>query len=59
MTSAFYGKAQGVVIAFDVTNRESFNALSTWIHDVREVTIHSYFSFYYTLIYIFYLFIKH
>ena len=62
MTSAFYGKAQGVVIAFDVTNRESFNALSTWIHDVREVNysiILSYFSFYYTLIYIFYLFIKH
>mmetsp|Transcript_12434 Transcript_12434/g.20827 ORF Transcript_12434/g.20827 Transcript_12434/m.20827 type:complete len:209 (+) Transcript_12434:51-677(+) len=36
MTSAFYGKAQGVVIVFDVTDRETFNALPTWIHDIRE-----------------------
>ena len=37
MTSAFYGKAQGVVIAFDITDRETFNALPSWIHDIREV----------------------
>lgn len=40
MTSAFYAKAQGVVITFDVTDRETFNALPSWIHDIREV--HSY-----------------
>jgi Ras-related protein Rab-2A len=39
MTSAFYAKAQGVVIAFDVTMRETFNALSNWIHDIREVLL--------------------
>lgn len=38
MTSAFYGKAQGVVIVFDITDRETFNALPSWIHDVREVS---------------------
>ena len=37
MTSAFYGKAQGVVIVFDITDRETFNALPSWIHDIREV----------------------
>mmetsp|Transcript_29586 Transcript_29586/g.65596 ORF Transcript_29586/g.65596 Transcript_29586/m.65596 type:complete len:143 (+) Transcript_29586:440-868(+) len=36
MTSAFYSKAQGVVIVFDVTDRETFNALPSWIHDVKE-----------------------
>jgi GTPase SAR1 family protein len=39
MTSAFYGKAQGVVIVFDITDRETFNALPSWIHDVREVGV--------------------
>jgi GTPase SAR1 family protein len=37
MTSAFYSKAQGVVVAFDVTQRSSFDALQSWIRDVRQV----------------------
>lgn len=37
MTSAFYSKAQGIVIVFDITNRESFKALPSWIRDIREV----------------------
>jgi GTPase SAR1 family protein len=52
MTSAFYGKAQGVVIVFDITDRETFNALPSWIHDVREVGVlphtHSVHSLKYT-----------
>lgn len=37
MTSAFYSKAQGVVVAFDVTQRSTFESLTSWIRDVREV----------------------
>jgi len=34
MTAAFYNKAQGVVLAFDVSQRDTFQSLSTWIADV-------------------------
>ena len=37
MTSAFYNRAQGIVITFDVGNLNSFLALSNWIKDVNEV----------------------
>lgn len=37
MTAAFYGKAQGVVITFDVSQRSTFEALQSWINDVRDV----------------------
>lgn len=37
MTAAFYNKAQGVIITFDVTQKESFKALPAWIDDVRKV----------------------
>jgi GTPase SAR1 family protein len=37
MTSAFYSKAQGVVVAFDVSQRSSFDSLTSWINDVRMV----------------------
>ncbi len=40
MTSAFYNKAQGVVITFDVTQRDSFTSLPNWIRDVRSVSIY-------------------
>eukprot|EP01036_Dinobryon_divergens_P023355 gene23355-31692_t len=36
MTAAFYNKAQGVIIAFDVTQKESFQALPMWIDDVKK-----------------------
>lgn len=35
MTSAFYSKAQGVIVTFDVTQRDSFDAVSNWIRDVN------------------------
>ena len=40
MTSAFYNKAQGVAITFDVTQRDSFTSLPNWIRDVRSVSIY-------------------
>lgn len=40
MTAAFYNKAQGVAITFDVTQRESFKALESWITDVKQVSSH-------------------
>ena len=36
MTAAFYNRAQGVIVAFDVTNPESFLSLGTWINDVKR-----------------------
>lgn len=37
MTSAFYSRAQGVIISFDVSQRESFNSIPNWIRDIRKV----------------------
>lgn len=45
MTSAFYNKAQGVIIAFDVTQKSTFLALPIWLADVRKV-IKECFRFY-------------
>lgn len=36
MTSAFYSKAQGVVLTFDVCQRDSFLSLPSWIKDIRR-----------------------
>ncbi len=38
MTSAFYSKAQGVVVTFDVSERDTFLALPSWIRDIRMVS---------------------
>jgi GTPase SAR1 family protein len=37
MTSAFYSKAQGIIVCFDVSQKESFLALPAWIRDIRRV----------------------
>jgi small GTP-binding protein len=36
MTAAFYNKAQGVMLVFDVRQRESFLSLPRWIEDIRR-----------------------
>jgi len=36
MTSAFYVRAQGVILAFDVRQRDSFTSLSKWLDDIRR-----------------------
>jgi Ras-related protein Rab-1A len=37
MTSAFYNKAHGIILVFDVSQEESFRSLTTWIRDIRRV----------------------
>jgi GTPase SAR1 family protein len=37
MTSAFYGRAQGVVLTFDVGQRDTFLALDNWLRDIKQV----------------------
>ena len=36
MTAAFYNKAQGVILTFDVMQRESFDVLPQWIEDIKR-----------------------
>lgn len=35
MTSAFYNKAHGVILTFDVTQPDTFNSLDAWYKDIR------------------------
>ncbi len=42
MTSAFYSKAQGIIVCFDVSQKESFQALPGWIRDIRRVRVNDY-----------------
>eukprot|EP01039_Chlorochromonas_danica_P007589 gene7589-8389_t len=37
MTSAFYSRAQGIAITFDVGLRYSFEALPSWIKEINEI----------------------
>eukprot|EP01031_Cornospumella_fuschlensis_P031960 gene31960-38643_t len=37
MTAAFYSRAQGIVITFDVGLRCSFEALGSWIREIHEI----------------------
>ena len=36
MTSAYYSRAQGVVLVFDVSQRSSFDELLSWVNDVKD-----------------------
>lgn len=36
MTPIFYRGAHGAIIAFDVTNRESFNCATKWFQEMKE-----------------------
>lgn len=36
MTSAFYTRAQGVIVVFDVTSRQSFEGVKAWVKEIRE-----------------------
>ena len=37
MTSAFFGKAQGALVVFDVSDRNSFENLGGWIDEIQKV----------------------
>lgn len=34
ITSSYYRRAQGIIVVYDVANRESFDALSKWFGDL-------------------------
>lgn len=36
ITSSYYKGSNGVIIVYDVTNRESFNNVGKWIDDLRQ-----------------------
>ena len=36
LTKAFYRRADGVVIAFSVTDKTSFQSLNTWIQSIQD-----------------------
>ncbi|PWN50049.1 putative ras-related protein rab-18 [Violaceomyces palustris] len=38
LTSSYYRGAQGVIIAYDVTQRETFESLSTWFNELETFT---------------------
>jgi len=35
LTASYYRGAHGIVVAYDVTNRDSFDKLTEWLHNVR------------------------
>ena len=36
MTSAFYNKAHGIILVFDVSQEESFRHLTRWITEIKR-----------------------
>ena len=36
LTSSYYRGAQGIILTYDVTRRETFEALPTWLQEVEE-----------------------
>ncbi|OON22933.1 Ras family protein, partial [Opisthorchis viverrini] len=37
MARSYYHDAVGALLVYDITNRDSFNALSHWLSDVRQL----------------------
>ena len=37
LTHQFYAGADGVILVYDCTNRESFNRLQGWVKSIHEV----------------------
>ena len=36
LSSNYLKKANGIILAYDITNRESFEALNNWADDIKE-----------------------
>ncbi|KAJ1428596.1 ras-related protein rab-2B-like protein [Ochromonadaceae sp. CCMP2298] len=36
INASFYLKAQGIIVVFDITDRETFNAVPRWLNDIRD-----------------------
>ena len=39
LTANFFGKADGFVVCFDVSNRGSFEHVSSWVSDIHKVRV--------------------
>lgn len=37
LTTSFFKRAEGFVLVYDVSNRQSFESVSTWMKDIVEV----------------------
>eukprot|EP01016_Furgasonia_blochmanni_P005811 TRINITY_DN12295_c0_g2_i2.p1 TRINITY_DN12295_c0_g2~~TRINITY_DN12295_c0_g2_i2.p1 ORF type:complete len:220 (-),score=35.12 TRINITY_DN12295_c0_g2_i2:124-783(-) len=37
ITTSYYKKADGIMLAYDVTNRESFDSLTGWLQDIEKL----------------------
>lgn len=38
LTTSFFKRAEGFVLVYDVSNRQSFESVSTWMRDIVEVS---------------------
>ena len=36
MTNTFYRKANGFILVYDITNRDSFKAISSWMDEIGK-----------------------
>ena len=36
ITSSYYKGAHGIIVAYDITDRESFSAIQTWMSEVEK-----------------------
>ncbi|CAN0497509.1 unnamed protein product, partial [Scytosiphon promiscuus] len=41
LTTSFFKRAEGFVRVYDVSNRQSFESVSTWMKDIVEVSVSS------------------
>ena len=39
LTTSFFKRAEGFVLVYDVSNRQSFESVSTWMKDIVEVSV--------------------
>lgn len=37
LTTSFFKRAEGFVLVYDVSNRQSFESVSTWMQDIIDV----------------------
>ncbi len=37
VTKSYYRGAAGALLVYDITNRDSFNSLQTWLNDARNL----------------------
>ena len=38
ITSSYYKGAHGIIVVYDITDRDSFNAVHTWMSEIEKYT---------------------